>query len=358
MSKRHTKIKIAAFSLSDQMHFAHRLSLLLKSGISMSEALSMMQNMENCVPRKHIYDELLKSIQQGISLSKSIRNSGIRFNGLLVSLIQNGESTGSLSETLLQAYSYLEKRNEMKKKLITSLLYPMFIIFATIAMTLFLVLYIFPKIIPLLSSLDIKLPLITRIVQGVYYFSLSYGLLVSGCILVLIVATNILIAKSVYVKSRFHRTIISLPLLSSSVKTYLMSSVCRMGEIFLSSGKSVPDFLLFTQQSTSNIVYKIAFGEIYEETIQGVSLSVSIKKRRDLFPLLLSEMSALGEKTGNLAQMLGHCSRIFDQDIDDSLKRFSSLIEPTLMVLMGLIVGSVALSIILPVYEITNHLTK
>lgn len=347
-----------SFSPSDQLYFAQKLSLLLQSGISMVEALTMMRSIEISTKRKKTYDILIKSIQQGVSLSKSIRSSRISFNSLLVTLIQNGESSGHLSEALQQAYAYLEKRNEMKKKLVTSLMYPFFIVIATIAMTLFLVLYIFPKIIPMLKSLDIQLPLITRIVQGIYYFSVSYGLWTAlGCVLLVIVC-QILIRKSSCVKYKLHSMVISLPFLHSYIKVYLLSSVCSMGEMLLSSGKGLPDMLFFSGESMKNAAYKKVFKEIHQESIQGVSFSISLKKYGRLFPPLLADMSALGEKTGNLAMMLGHCSRIFEQDIDNALKRFSSLIEPMLMVLMGLVVGSVALSIILPVYEITNHLTK
>ena len=106
-----------SFSPSDQLYFAQKLSLLLQSGISMVEALTMMRSIEISTKRKKTYDILIKSIQQGVSLSKSIRSSRISFNSLLVTLIQNGESSGHLSEALQQAYAYLEKRNEMKKQL-------------------------------------------------------------------------------------------------------------------------------------------------------------------------------------------------------------------------------------------------
>ena len=137
-----------------------------------------------------------------------------------------------------------------------------------------------------------------------------------------------------------------------------MSSFCSMGEMFLSSGKGLPDLILFSKNSMKNVVYEKAMTRIYEESVQGIAFSSSLKRQRILFPPLLADMCALGERTGNLAVMLGHCSKIFEQDIDNALKRISSLIEPCLMVVMGLVVGSVALSIILPVYEITNHLTK
>lgn len=346
------------FYLSEQVHFAQRLSLLLQSGIPLIECLSMMRNVENSAIRKKSYSNMIEGIQQGVSLSKSIRNSGVVFNNILIALIRNGESSGHLSEALYQAYIYLEKRNEMSKKLVSSLLYPAFIVLATIAMTLFLILYIFPKIIPLLSSLDIELPLITRVVQGIYYFSISYGLWSLLLATLILLGFRFSIRKSKSLRYRWHALIISIPFIHSYIKVYLMSSFCSMGEMFLSSGKGLPDLILFSKNSMKNVVYEKAMTRIYEESVQGIAFSSSLKRQRILFPPLLADMCALGERTGNLAVMLGHCSKIFEQDIDNALKRISSLIEPCLMVVMGLVVGSVALSIILPVYEITNHLTK
>ncbi len=131
-----------------------------------------------------------------------------------------------------------------------------------------------------------------------------------------------------------------------------------MGEMLITSGKGLPEMIIFSRDSIRNEVYKKAFSKIHIESLQGIAFSVSLKRYKDLFPALLSDMCALGEKTGNLGNMFGHCTNIFENDIENFLKRFSSLIEPALMVFMGLVVGSVALSIILPVYEITNHLTR
>lgn len=353
MNKRYRK-----FNLTQQIYFSQRLSLLLQSGISIVEALTMMMNVEASVQYKRAYKFLIENIQQGVSLSKAIKNAKFSFNNLLVTLIQNGESSGHLGEALHQAYTHLEKKGEMKKKLISSLLYPCFIIVATIAMTLFLILYIFPKIVPLLSSLDIELPLITRIVQAIYHFCISYGLWTVVGVFLGVFVFRLLVIRSIKFKRVWHSSIVSVPFAHDYIKVYLMASFCSIGEMLLSSGKGVPDLLLFSESSARNVIYKKVFLNMREMTIQGVSFSISLKKNEKYFPKLLVDMSILGERTGNLALMLGHCSRIFEQDIDNALKRFSSLIEPCLMVFMGLIVGSVALSIILPVYEITNHLSK
>lgn len=352
------KINKKSFSISDQILFSQKLSLLLSSGISLIEALSMMNKIEKKDNRKKVYEFLVESIQKGVSLNRSIKNIDLKFHSLLVILIQIGEFSGHLSESLLHAHKYLEKKDEMKKKLISSVIYPAFIIVATICMTFFLILYIFPKIIPLLQSLDIELPLITRIVRGFYYFSISYGLWVMLAFSILFLISFVLNKKIYSIKYKSHLYILKIPFLGKYIQIYILSSICNISETLLSSGRSLTETILFSKESSKNIVYKKVFNEIYENSIQGVAFSVSLQKYHRIFPPILWSMCSLGEKVGNLGTMFGYCGKIFEQDIDNALKRISSLIEPMLMVLMGLIVGSIALSIILPVYEITNHLTK
>ncbi len=353
-----SKIKTNCFKLQDQAFFAQRLSLLLDSGVSIVESLKMMSNIDNSKYRKDIYQIIIKDIEEGLTLSNSISRTRLKLNSFLLILIKNGEETGDLSHSLLQAHEYIEKRIEMSKKIVGSLIYPCFIIFATIAMTLFLVMYIFPKILPLLSSLNIKLPLITVIVQSMYYFLESKGLLLALIIIILVFSARIIIIKSYRIRYCLHKVILKLPIIKGYLKIYLMSTICSIANTFLGSGKGLVDVISFSRDSSSNLIYKEAFSEIHSELLKGVSLYDAMLDRSNLFPSMMVDMCSLGERSGNLGLMFKHCSRLFDQDIENLLKRFSSLIEPVLMVFMGIIVGGVALSIILPVYEITNHLSK
>jgi type IV pilus assembly protein PilC len=358
IKKIHDYFEKRSFGSIHQLFFAQRLSLLLNSGISISESLKIMSNIENSRTRKGVYGKIIENLEHGMSFGKSLRRNEIKLDNLLVNLINNGESTGRLGESLLLAHGYLEKRSEMKKKLVSSLIYPGFIVVTTIGMTLFLILYIFPKIIPLLSSLNIKLPLITRIVLASYHFLIFYGIYSFLLFFLISIILVFLIKKSQKIKNKFHLLVISIPFFSKYLKIYMISNMCTIGEMMLSSGRSLPDSIIFFRDFYKNLIYKSIFREMYKESVQGINFSSSLNKNKKFFPRLLIDMISLGERTGSLSTMFGHCSKIFEQDMDNFLKKFSSLIEPILMVFMGLIVGSVALSIILPVYEITNHLTK
>jgi type II secretory pathway component PulF len=347
-----------SFSITDQIFFAQRLSLLLASDISLTQSLSVMMSMDNSLKRKKIYEYLIRSCERGISLSKSMIDSKVKFDQLLITLIKNGEHSGTLIESLSEIVSNLEKRNELKKKIITTLIYPAFIFFATICMSLFLVMYIFPKILPMLNSMNIDLPFLTLLIKALYEYSILYGLQVIGFIVFISITFFILIKRYTYFRYYLHKILLKIPIYSTYLKLSILSSLCSIGEILLSSGRSVSEFHTFSIDSLKNIIYINSIKEIHKESVQGISFSNSMSKYPDIFFQIMIDMCSIGEKTGNLALMLGHCSKILEQDLDNLLKRFSALIEPILMIFMGIVVGSIALSIILPVYEITNHLTK
>ncbi len=347
-----------SFSISQQIFFAQRLSLLLDSNISLVESLRIMKSMDISISRQSIYDQIILNCERGVSLSKSMQQSSTKFDQLLITLINNGEYSGSLVTSLLQASKNLEKRNELKKKIISTLIYPTFIFIATIGMTLFLVLYIFPKILPMLGTLNIKLPFLTRAVKFLYEYTIDYGLYTVLTISILFFIFIYILKKSIRFRSVFSALLLKLPLLGAYISLSTNSTLCSIGEMLLSSGRSLTEFYLFSRDYGSNILFKRAFEDIHEKSNKGISFSTAMSHYPHLFSKIMIDMCSVGERTGNLALMFGHCSRIFEQDMDTFIKRFTALIEPILMIFMGIVVGSVALSIILPVYEITNHLTK
>lgn len=304
------------------------------------------------------FDSLINSCEVGVSLSNSLLNLNIKLDSFLITLIKNGEQTGTLVNSLLQISKNLEKRNEIRKRITSTLIYPLFILFATIVMAVFLVMFIFPKILPLLNSLNIELPFLTILVKSIYELFRNYTLHILITISLVILVFKILYSKIFKFKLALHKLILVIPILSNYLILNINSNICSVGEVLLNSNRSLSDLHIFNRDQSNNIIYRNIFDSIYKDSINGISFTHSISKYTKLFNKIMINMIDIGERTGNLAIMMGHCSRIFEQDMDTFLKRFSSLIEPILMIFMGVVVGSIALSIILPVYEITNHLSK
>ncbi len=341
-----------------QIQFAQRCSVLMESGISLSESLSIIIRMENSKKQKMEYENIKKSIDKGISLTRSVSILKISFDPILISMITYGESSGILALSLHQAGEMMGKGGEIKKKIVGAMIYPMFIALATIAMTLFLVMYIFPKIIPLFSTMNIDLPLLTRIVKKIYELLVQYGLW--GLISFFIITT---ILYFIYKRKKRLRMIaqsiiLRIPLIGSIIQRYIICNQCRTIETLLDCGQTLPPIILRLAPSSPMDIYRSSWSISHTDILRGIALSDSLRSFKTLFPSIVPDMISIGERTGSLSIMCRQISKMYEQELEDFIKHLSTSIEPVLMIAMGLIVGSVALSIILPIYEITNHLSK
>jgi len=339
-----------------QLQFITRCASLIEAGISLSNSIEIIKNMEKSKRKVSILENIIQKLNNGISFSKSLRQSYKDFDHTLLTMTSYGESTGILPITLRQAASLLEKRSEIKKKIIGALVYPAFIALATLAMSLFLVMYIFPKIIPLLSSMDIQLPFLTRVVKAIYEQGVHYGLYITILILMACLFTFYLYKSKKALKTIIQNILLGLPVIGELIKKYTLSIFFQSSGTLLESGQSLT--LVIKNGASFSILepYKNAWGICLIETTKGNTLSQSMILSKKLFPQLVTDMLQVGEKTGTISSMFLQIGKIYEEEMDSFIKNFSSAIEPVLMIAMGLIVGSIALSIILPIYEITNHL--
>lgn len=340
-----------------QLQFAHRCAILLESGISLSEALTLIINLEKSTKGKHILCTIKENVEKGISLSKSIHTSKARFDPTLFSMISFGEKSGILAPSLRQALEILEKGGQIHKKLVGALIYPGFIALATLGMSLFLVMYIFPKIIPLFSSMDITLPLLTRAVRWLYESALHYGFWILANSALLTILFSILYKKKKRFRSQVQVLLLLTPGLGTIFKKYFISTFCRTTGTLLECGQTLPSILSQISESATFGVYRRAWKIAQKEIERGIPLSTSLRLFKSLFPELVPDMLSIGERTGSLASMFSHISKMYEEEIEEFIQQLGTIIEPVLMIIMGLVVGSVALSIILPIYEVTNHLT-
>ncbi len=342
----------------NQLQFIHQCVLLLEAGISLSEVLSIITSLEKSPRKIQVLEELRKQVESGSSLSRSIGNLKISFDPALLSLISLGESSGILTLTLRQALAMSERGNSIKKKLTGALVYPAFIAAATVLMTLFLVMYIFPKIIPLFSSMNITLPLLTRTVRGLYILLVSYGLWMLGFGFVAFTIFALLYKKKRKVKFQTQLSLLRSPILGIVLQKYFIATDSRSIATLLECGQTLPVIIGQVAEASTLEPYKNSWREIQDTVMRGGQISAILHSKSHIFPKIVPNLLSIGERTGSLTSMFQHVSAIYEEELDNFVRKLGTSIEPVLMIAMGLIVGSVALSIILPIYEITNHLTQ
>lgn len=343
-------------STKDQMFFAKRLSFLIKAGVPILESLHMISAQTTSRQSARVIGSVHADIANGSSLAKSLARFPAIFGDFGINIIKIGESSGTLSTNLEYLADELKKRSSLHGKVVSAFIYPAIITLATLGITAFLMLYLFPKIMPIFSSLHMELPLTTKIVMAASLFLQAWGLVVVAAVIALGIGVSLLKKKS----ERFHffydQVVLSSPVLGSLMRSYNLANATRTLGLLLQGGVTLSEALPLTADTTANLVYKAEYKKMSEYIHRGEKMSSYLLTSQNLFPPIMSQLIAVGERSGNLSNTLVYLSELYEAEVEDFTKNLSSLIEPALMVIMGILVGFVAISIITPIYGITQNL--
>lgn len=344
------------FSLKDQVFFAKRLSFLINAGIPAVEGLTVLREQMNSKGKARMLDLILLDVTNGQTLAKSFAKFPNVFSDFTIHIIKVGESSGTLSQNLEYLAEELKKKQILRRKIIGACIYPAFITAATLGITAFLMLYLFPKITPIFISLHTALPLPTRVVMSMSVFFQNHGLLVVGLLALLVFCFSVALQKSNIFHTEFDRAMLKVPVVGSMVQCYNIANVSRTLGLLLKSGVRLSEALSIAADTTKNLIYKQECKNLGDVVARGENISSHVRTKRNIFPDIFSHMVAVGEKSGTLSTTLTYLSEMYENEVDDFTKNFSTLIEPALMICMGLLVGFIAISIITPIYGITKNL--
>ncbi len=343
-------------SNKEQMLFVKRLAFLISASVPILESLHMVSEQSKSRRYNRVMKSVIADVTNGLSLSRSFERFPHVFGDFGINIIRIGESSGTLSQNLEYLADELKKAEVLKKKVVGAMVYPAVITAATLAITGFLVLYLFPKIMPVFTSLKMELPLSTKIVIAVSTFLQSYGLFFLVGIVAASIALGILIKRNIQVRYFVDAWLLRMPIVGEVIRFYNLATATRTLGLLLRSGVTLAEALPLTADTTKNLIYKEQYRLLAATVLRGERISGHLFKHPDLFPAMTSQMIAVGERSGNLSDTLVYLSGLYEAEVDDFTKNLSSLVEPALMVIMGILVGFIAISIITPIYVITQHL--
>lgn len=336
--------------ISEKMMFSRNLGVMISSGLSITRSLEILSRQTKNKNFKKILLSLMDRVQKGISLSEAMKNYPRVFNSLFIAMAKVGEESGKLSESLKIVSEHLEQERALTKKIKGALIYPVIIIVAMILIGILMLIYVVPTLISTFKELNIQLPLSTQIIISTSNF------LVAHTILVLAVIIFLVLAAFWFLRTERGRRIggnisLRLPLLSSLLKKINTGRTSRTLASLISSGVNILDALSITKDVLQNYRYKQILENAQNEVQKGVPLSESFKKANDLYPVLLGEMLAVGEETGKISEMLNRIAVFYEEEVAETTKDLTTVIEPLLMVVVGVIVGFFAISMIKPMYS-------
>lgn len=343
-------------SLREQTFFAKRLSFLISAGVPVVESLHILRDQARSRGHRIMLGRIIADAANGQTLAKSFAKFPKIFSQFSLHIIRVGEASGTLSQNLGYLSSELKKRQALRRKVIGAFIYPAIVTAATLGITVFLMVYLFPKIMPIFASLNARLPLSTRIVIMMSDAIREHGLLMLAVVTALVMVFIVSLRKNGRFRFFVHRNMLRIPGFGIMVRYYNVANASRTLGLLLKSGLKLSEALPITSDTTANLAYRKQFALMAEAVMRGEKISTHLMRRRELFPDIFGNMVAVGEKSGSLSDTLVYLSDLYEGEVDDFTKNLSTLVEPALMVIMGVLVGFIAVSIITPIYGITQNL--
>ena len=347
----------ASVSLHEKIIFTHNLSGMLSAGLPLYRALQVQRKQTRNPALAEILDGLLAGINAGGTLSAGLAKYPKTFPMLFVSMVRAGEESGNLAASLKEISQNLEKSFALNRKVKGALMYPMIIISAIIAIGVLMLIFVVPTLTAIFKQFGTKLPRSTQIVIAISDFVAGHPIAFPVGLLVLILLIVILV-KSKFMKRTNDKITLILPGVGTIVKEVNAARTTRTLSSLLASGVEMTRAISITRDVLQNSYYKDVMDMANSAVQRGEVLSSVFKSKEALYPVMVGEMVAVGEETGKLAEMLGEVATYYEDEVDAQTKNLSTIIEPVLMVFIGVAVGFFAISMISPMYGLVNTLSS
>lgn len=334
----------------DIVLFTRQLSALIDSGINITNSLNMITRQCNNKYLKAILDDINAKIRDGKSLSESLESYPKLFPGLYSSTIRTGEASGNLNETLKRLTTFLEKGEEFKESIKSALIYPLFILVVSFLTIFVLLMFVVPRLISMFEDMGQVLPLPTRILIGFSGFVRSHGWILAAAVFVVVFFLRRFFS-SPQGKVIFDQIKLKIIIVGNLVLKTEISRLMRTLSLLLSSGVPITSSLEISNSVVENQVLKKEVQKFKESISSGNNFSDSLKSS-PFFPEFVTNIVAVGEETGRLDQALLRIANDYEKEVERILSALTKMLEPAIILVMGLVVGFIVLSMLLPIFQI------
>lgn len=333
------------------LNFTKEILIMLDSGISIIKILEI-QEQQYKAPLKDILGELKRDILNGDTLGEAFKKYEEIFGSFYIGMIFLGESSGNLDKNLRKICEYLELEIRIIKKIKEVIFYPCILLTFSILILTFLMIYIFPNFIKLFEESKRELPLLTRILIGI---SNNFHMIILFfiCILIIIIFFIRYIKKDRVLKEKYDGILLKVPIIKSFIIGNFIIRFSKNISIMLSSGIVIMDILKLLKNFFENIVIKRELEIIEELLFEGKQLSEGLKKN-NLFPQKYIKLVIVGEKSGELSKVFEQIAKLEEERIERDIKKLLTLVEPILIIILGLILSIIIIAIYLPIFNMSN----
>jgi type IV pilus assembly protein PilC len=337
----------------DKIIMARNLGQMIEAGLPITRGLSIMERQAKGGKLKEVLKNLNESIAKGDTLSDSMKNYPKVFSALFISMVRAGEESGNLSSALRTVSDQMEKTFQLNRKIKGAMMYPSVIICLMAIIGVLMMVYMVPTLTSTFTGLGIQLPLATRLIIWLSDFLRNYFILV-------IIGTIVLIGlivvglRTVRGQRWLDFALLHLPIFAEINKQVNTARTARTLSSLLSSGVDIVMAIDVTIDVLQNSYYKEIMNDVKTAVQKGAPISTIFTDNEKLYPLFIGEMVAVGEETGKIGEMLLSVAVFYEDEVDQQTKDMSSVIEPVIMIVMGIAVGFFAIAVLTPMYSLAS----
>ncbi len=338
-------------SLGDRVLFSRQFSTLINAGIPVIQCLNILVDQTKKNVFKGILRDIRTNIESGEFISSAIAKHSDAFDNLYVSMVKAGEVGGVLDEVLDRLALYLENIAELKRKVIGAMVYPIMIIFVAIGVVSFLLIFVIPKFKDVFAIFGEKLPAPTQLLITTSDFLVKRGWIVALGIIGIVMFAGFMINTVPAVKYRWHKIMLKIPLIGELLLKVAVARFTRTLGTLARSGVPILEALEICATTSGNKVIETAIMDGRSAIKEGERISESLKTA-NVFPPIVVQMISIGEETGALDAMLFKVADYYDKEVDATVAALASIIEPVLIVFLGVVVGFIVVAMYLPIFSL------
>lgn len=339
----------AKVKTKDLYIFCRQFHTMINAGANISNALDVLRNQSTNKKLKKSLNDAHDNVQKGTSLSEALRNHSDVFPDLLINMINTGEVSGNLDVIMSRMASHYEKENKINNQLKSAMVYPMVLAVLSVVVVIFLLTFIMPTFIGMFEGSGVELPGPTKFVMGLSKF------IQTKWYILLIVVGGIVYGMKIYARTPVGRLSIDefklkLPIIKDITEKVIVSRFTRTLSTVLASGLPLVQALEVVQKVVGNKVAENSLEAIKEKVLKGVSLGEALGEAT-IFPMMLQSMIKIGEESGSLDDILDKTANFYDEELEAGMKRMTTMIEPLMIIIMGVVIGFIVIAMMLPMFD-------
>jgi len=345
--------KLTSVPLAEKLFFIQHLGIMLKAGISLSTALKTLAKQTTNKRFARIIADISRNVEKGVSFTESLKPHEKIFGQLFINMIESGEISGKLEEVLKRLYIQFKKNHELVSKVKGALIYPIVILIAMSGIGTFMMIAVVPKITAMFKDFNAELPLATKLLIKFSDSLVANGLLYLVALIVVIL-TIVQLIKTKRGRYAFHGLLLKLPIFSPIIKKINLARFARTTSSLLKTDIMIIKSFQIAANVLGNVHYRQALMEMSDKIKKGGTINEVVANYPKLFPPVVAQMIAVGEDTGELDYILEELAEFYEGEIDQTMNNLPAIIEPILILVLGLVVGGIAVAVIMPMYALTS----